>query len=281
MIKLLLKITFIVLLFSVKIMTAQEFTGRAVYESKTTMDAGSIKINGKDGDDAMVKKLQEQLDKMNEKTFVMDFNKTESIYAEEQKLDAPSTDSGFSVVTSSGVPGKLYKNVKDKSLLSEEDFFDKEFLVSDVLPDWDWKLQPETKKIGDYTCQKATAVIAVTAQDKADYEDMKKQQENGKTQFFVMDEPKDRTVTVWYTPEIPVSHGPDKYWGLPGLILEVNADKTHILCSKIIVNPKDKVVIKLPKKGKKVNRKEYEVLMEKQMNQMKDADGNITIEIQR
>jgi len=96
-----------------------------------------------------------------------------------------------------------------------------------------------------------------------------------------MDEPKDRTVTVWYTPEIPVSHGPDKYWGLPGLILEVNADKTHILCSKIIVNPKDKVVIKLPKKGKKVTRKEYEVLMEKQMNQMKDADGNITIEIQR
>ena len=34
--------------------------------------------------------------------------------------------------------------------------------------------------------------------------------------------PKTIEVTAWYTPEIPINQGPADYWGLPGLILEVN-----------------------------------------------------------
>jgi GLPGLI family protein len=49
--------------------------------------------------------------------------------------------------------------------------------------------------------------------------------------------PKDVTITAWYTPEIPVNQGPENYWGLPGLILEINDGKTVILCSKIVLNP--------------------------------------------
>jgi GLPGLI family protein len=33
--------------------------------------------------------------------------------------------------------------------------------------------------------------------------------------------PKDVTITAWYT-EIQVNQGPENYWGLPGLILEIN-----------------------------------------------------------
>jgi len=281
MIKLLIRITFIILLFSVKLMNAQEFTGRAVYESKTVMEGVTMKINGKDADEAQRKKFQEQMDKMNEKTFIMDFNKTESIYEEQQKLEAPSSGSNFSVVSSSGDNGKMYKNIKDRLLISEEDFFDKEFLVTDSLPDWNWKLQPEIKKIGDYTCHKAISIIAVSEKDKADYEKNKKEQAEGKTQLFTMDEPKEKVITAWYTTDIPLSHGPDDYWGLPGLILEVNADKTTILCSKIVINPKDKIAIKLPNKGKKVTKAEYESLTKKRLEQMKDSDGNIKIEITR
>ena len=64
-------------------------------------------------------------------------------------------------------------------------------------------------------------------------------------------------VTAWYTPQIPVSQGPGEYWGLPGLILEVNAGTTTVLCTEITLNPNEKVTIKKPSKGKKVTRDEF------------------------
>lgn len=57
-------------------------------------------------------------------------------------------------------------------------------------------------------------------------------------------------MTAWYTPEIPVNQGPENYWGLPGLILEINDGTTTILCSKIVLNAKEKVEIKPSKKEK-------------------------------
>jgi GLPGLI family protein len=40
-------------------------------------------------------------------------------------------------------------------------------------------------------------------------------------------------------PEIPVNQGP-RIIGIAGLILEINDSKTVILCSKIVLNPKEK-----------------------------------------
>ncbi len=64
-------------------------------------------------------------------------------------------------------------------------------------------------------------------------------------------------VVAWFTPEIPVSSGPSWYQGLPGLILEVNDDKTTILCTKIVMNPKEKGKIKRPKKGKVISNQDF------------------------
>ncbi|RZJ98139.1 MAG: GLPGLI family protein, partial [Flavobacterium sp.] len=75
------------------------------------------------------------------------------------------------------------------------------------------------------------------------------------------------------------SQGPGEFWGLPGLILEASYDETTILCSKVVLNPKTKNEIKKPKKGKKVTKKEYESLIEKQMEQMTDENGAIRIDI--
>ena len=88
-------------------------------------------------------------------------------------------------------------------------------------------------------------------------------------------------ITVWYTPEIPVPFGPDKYGGLPGLILEVNDGNTIFLCSKIALNAKDFSPIKRPTKGKKVSQKQFQEIMEKQLENMKDSNGNIQIHINR
>jgi GLPGLI family protein len=59
---------------------------------------------------------------------------------------------------------------------------------------------------------------------------------------------------------------------LPGLILEVNDGKTVILCSKIVLNAKDKVVIKAPAKGKEVTQKEYDETVIKKMEEFREMN---------
>ncbi len=96
--------------------------------------------------------------------------------------------------------------------------------------------------------------------------------------------PKEITITAWYTPEVPINQGPEGYWGLPGLILEVNDGKTVVMCSKLVMNTKDKVEIKAPKNGKQVKQKEYDEIVAKKMEEMKDqfqsqgGRGGITYE---
>lgn len=137
----------------------------------------------------------------------------------------------------------------------------------------------DEKKIGNYTCIKALIIIPVTEEDLKEYEEYKKKAESGKTTFFTPSEPKERIIEAWYTIEIPVSNGPDKYWGLPGLILELHEGETTFLCSKIVLNPQEKIEIKVPKNGKKVTQKEFDDIQEKKLNSMKNEDGVIEIKM--
>lgn len=75
--------------------------------------------------------------------------------------------------------------------------------------------------------------------------------------------------------DIPVSNGLGKYWGLPGLILELHESNTTYLCSKIVLNPLDKVEIKDPKNGKNVNQKEFDEIQEKKLKSMMNDNGVI------
>ena len=85
--------------------------------------------------------------------------------------------------------------------------------------------------------------------------------------------PKEITITAWYTPEIPINQGQEGYWGLPGLILEVNDGKTVILCSKVVLNSKEKVEIKAPTNGKDISQKEYDKTVTDKMQEMNEMNG--------
>jgi len=280
MIKVVTTFVIAVSLFCFSFANAQDFYGQAVYESKILMN-DKIQINNSESmTETMRQKLEETMKKAFEKTIVLNFNKQESIYLQEEKLEAPKPNSPMNVmVFKSNGDGKKYKNVKEKIQISEEDIFGKDFLIVDSLEVWNWKLENETKKIGNYTCYKATALIPVSEEAKKEYEENKKNTGDGKTQFITALEPKDHNITVWYTPEIPVSQGPDRYWGLPGLILEANDGQTIFLCSKITLNPKEKTEIKRPIKGKKVNQKEYDKIFKDKLESMKDSKGNINIQV--
>lgn len=145
---------------------AQDFQGMAVYESKTsTTEMMKNMPKPKDITPEMQKNMEERMKKMFEKTFILNFDRTASIYKEEEKLDMPGQESGGRMMRMMGGGGTHYKNVKDKMYVEDKEFMGKEFLIKDTLSKLEWKLESETKKIGNYTCFKATAVKPVDESD--------------------------------------------------------------------------------------------------------------------
>lgn len=281
----------------------KDFQGMAVYESKTsTADFKSRFEGNKNITPEMQKMIEERMKKMFEKTFVLNFDRQASIYKEEEKLDAPGQgNGGFRMMSSfMGGGGTYYKNVKDQMYTVDKEFMGKEFLVKDTLTHFKWQMTGESKQIGGYTCLKATCVIPASKTDFRNFRPKKKdekaeekpaaatetpkdgakdatattEKKETRTNFMEdFDLPKDITITAWYTPEIPINQGPESYWGLPGLILEVNDGKTIILCSKIVLNPKEKAEIKAPSSGKEVKQKEYDEIVIKKMEEMREMNS--------
>jgi len=264
----------------------KDFQGMAVYESKTSTSDFKARMEGnKDITPEMQKMIEERMKKMFEKTFILNFDKSASIYKEEEKLETPGQQGGSMRMMSSfmGGGGTYYKNVKDKSYTVDKEFMGKEFLVKDSLRTYNWKMEGETREIGGYMCYKATTVIPASKTDFRNFrpkkenekKDEAKSEENKekKTSFLEeLDLPKEITITAWYSPEIPINQGPEGYWGLPGLILEVNDGKTTILCSKIVLNAKEKAEIKAPTNGKEVSQAEYDETVTKKMEEMMEMN---------
>jgi GLPGLI family protein len=211
-----------------------------------------------------------------EKTYVLTFSKEESVFTEDVMLDAMSgaTDSWGKNFT----PGEQYKNVKINSQVQEQEFYGKQFLVKDKLQPIEWKMGNETKQIGNYTCFKATTSIPTNeltwynfSWDRLSTKPETKTDSTGVVTEEI--EVKMTEVEAWYSPQIPVSHGPLEYWGLPGLILEVSADNTTMLCSKIVLNPQETIEIEAADKGKVVTKQEYQEIIVEKMKEFRNNRG--------
>lgn len=138
-------------------------------------------------------------------------------------------------------------DIKKKELterLFEEIYLKKKYSVLETKPTMKWVLGNGQKKINNYDCSMAYTTF------------------------------RGRTYIVWYTKEIPVSFGPWKFNGLPGLIL-LAEDKEGVYKwdVKTIAYPykgKDidfKKIIKDDPKFKKVSYKEFDKL---KINAIKD-----------
>jgi GLPGLI family protein len=243
-------------------LSAQGFSGKAIYK---THRKSNIKIgNERSGmTPEMQKQMEERLKKMFQKTFTLNFNRTESTYKEDVKLSSPTPQPGGGGITvmsfgSGGGNDILYKNIKENRYANKTDLMGKLFLVKDSLIKYDWKMTGETKNIGNYTCYKATYEreeenISMSMIDGEMKESSKK---------------KKVVTTAWYTLDVPVSNGPGNYGGLPGLILEINDGGLTIVCTEITLNPSEKIEIKEPEKGKKVTSKKFEEISRKKSKEM-------------
>lgn len=234
---------------------SQKISGTATYKTASKMD-----ITLPDNIPPERKKMIEaRMQKALQKEFTLEFNRNESLYTEEIPLEKEGGGRGMRMMTmmTSGT-GNMYKNQKEGRYVDETEFFGKRFLVKDDLETYEWELQSETKTIGNYICNKAIA--------KREQKTLTISNEDG--------EMKDSsgvdtsTIVAWYTMQLPISHGPSNYHGLPGLILEVNDGTNTILCTKVSLSTKEEKQIDEPTEGEEVNAEEFEEITEKKLQEM-------------
>ncbi len=275
-------IAILFLLFSFGI-TAQNISGQAFYESKTTVDLDAFGGN-REMTEEMKKMIAERMKSMLEKTYILTFSKDESIYKEQEKLEAGPQNPGFRMMMSSFTPGTQYKNLKTGQVVEENEFFGKQFLVTDSIEKLNWQTTKESKQIGQYIAFKATAIKKIDPNDysmarpkkKDDRENAEAKKDSTQPQdpMDMIEIPEELEVTAWFTPQIPVRNGPGEYGGLPGLILELNVYRTTLLCSKIVMNPKEAEKIEPPTKGKKVTREEYTKIVKEKTDELRENFQN-------
>lgn len=254
----------------------QKIQGKAFYASKrSTQD---MNFESSEMSPEMIRALKAQISKAFERDYVLEFNSQESIFSQVEKLsNNPMSGGNMNVVVSDGTENaKIYKNIKGQNYVSQREILGKQFLIKDSLKNYKWVLEDEQKKIGNYTCHKAKIVFPVTDEEMKIYEEMKKKNE-GKTTFMELSEPKEHVIEAWYTLDIPISNGPELYYGLPGLILELHDDGRVYLCTKIILNKGAEMVIKAPSSGKLVTQKEFNKIQKEKMESM-NKEGNFKME---
>lgn len=109
---------------------------------------------------------------------------------------------------------KFFKDYLNRKVYAEL-FTNEAKQVVDVFFEWNWEITNEEKEINGYLCKKAISNL------------------NG------------YHFEAWYTEEIPVSIGPEKFDGLPGLILYVKTGAIEIV-AKSIKSIDSSITIKQP-----------------------------------
>jgi GLPGLI family protein len=146
-----------------------------------------------------------------------DINTKDFIYEnkESKEIDKDSFLESKIIVNKKNTPFFYYKDLNNDLMLFKLTNAGINFDGKDRLTVWNWKITNETKVISGYNCKKAIS-----------------------TTFNAY-------ITAWFTEDIPVNAGPEKFDGLPGLILYVNTGGLEFIAEKIeILN--NKIEIKSP-----------------------------------
>ena len=128
----------------------------------------------------------------------------------------------------------------------------------------------EVKQIGGYTCFKATAILP---EQELSWYNFSWSQLSSNASSTTEQDIQLTQIEAWYTLQIPVKQGPAEFWGLPGLILEVSAGDTTILCSEIVLNPKERDRIDAPEKGQIITKTDYRATIIEKMTEMRNSYG--------
>ncbi len=153
------------------------------------------------------------------------------------KRNPNSNNISFSLGSKDSIGNYVYRNYSENKIIFRNRS-SKFFNAKVVNDDWvsiNWKLKNSSKKIGNYKCQKAVG-------------------------YF-----RGRTYTAWFTDEIPLSYGPWKLFGLPGLIMEAKDENGEFQIKMTSIDYPANLKAEdfnISYKGDKLNIREYANFLE-------------------
>lgn len=119
--------------------------------------------------------------------FKMSFNPQQTVYFFEKDGDAKTGMFWNSKVAAENM---VVQDLKDKKVTAQKEMYEKNYVIKDSIPVYEWKILDEVRDIAGYSCRKATTTIHDSV-----------------------------VVVAYYTEQIMVSSGPESFGGLPGMIL--------------------------------------------------------------
>jgi GLPGLI family protein len=127
----------------------------------------------------------------------------------------------------------------EKGIINEAfEMAGKTYIIEDSLKTLNWKILNDIKDVAGHICMKA----------------------------MVEDTIKKQKIVAWFAQDIPLNAGPERLYGLPGLILELNINDGAVIVEATKIEPlKITTQMDLPKKlkGKKVNELAYQDILRK------------------
>jgi GLPGLI family protein len=196
---------------------------------------------------------QEQKDRITNLTrnFTENKEKMKLTFSESQSLYTHATESAEYEGTSYKGRNEdlfFYRDFDKESMVEVEETLGRTYVVEDSLRVPAWKIGDQIKEIAGHLCSKATTT----------------------------DPLKNQTITAWFAQDIPVSAGPERFYGLPGLILELDINEGDVVIEAISVDFKPTASeLKPPKsKGKRLNSAAFDKLIREHIATSMKAQQN-------
>jgi GLPGLI family protein len=198
---------------------------------------------GKEKIDGFLKLINKNISDLDNVEYKLIFNKNNSFFYNVEIMNENENDLS-SMIKNIIVQSehKFIFNFDNDTITKQTEYDGIKYVIKTHKDSLNWKLINEQQKIGKYNCYKA-----ITFNKKKYPSGIKKE-----------------LVTAWYCTDIDVKSGPNRYVGLPGLIIQLQEGKKVFNLEKIKFNKKEKKI--KPLKGKVVTEKEFEKIWKKDMN---------------
>ncbi len=164
---------------------------------------------------------------------------------EDSEERADQRDRGYSWRKSAFVITRDFEKNEERDLI---EFLEKTYLVEDSIWQPNWKILNEIKEVAGHQCMAAS------------WSDTLKMQK----------------VKAWFALDLPISAGPERFCGLPGLILEIDVNDGAMTMTAQKVEPRkvEAAELALPAKpkGKKISENDYRNKLKAHFDEKRKAE---------